>query len=234
MRSTKRLLALAVTGACLLASSIAEAGSVYQFAFGQTTYQVDPGSQVLVDVYLQEQVSGGSASVLASDGLIGVGVRVSFDVSPLPSDPARILHVSDVTSNDAPGGFVGYQGAAVAPGSFADLSESIGILDSPVTATDLGGGLYRILIGTFRFTAGSIADQTTLIQATDIPGLSDTVTGGGADLDSLISAGTASIEVRAGAVPEPSSWVAMALGVIGAGGYGLARRHRPPYRRQLS
>ena len=56
-------------------ASVAEAGSVYQFAFDQLTYEVDPGTQVLVNVFLQEQVSAGTSSVLATDGLIGAGVR---------------------------------------------------------------------------------------------------------------------------------------------------------------
>ena len=83
----------------------ARAGSAYQFAFDQSTYQVDPGGQVLVNVYLQEQVSGGTSSVLATDGLIGAGMRVSFDLAPLPSDPAKVLGVGDVIPNDGPGGF---------------------------------------------------------------------------------------------------------------------------------
>ena len=76
--------------AWLFVPSLARAGSTYQLVFDQSTYQVDPGGQVSVSVYLQEQVSGGTSSVLATDGLISAGLRVSFDLAPLPSDPAKI------------------------------------------------------------------------------------------------------------------------------------------------
>ena len=94
--------AIAATLAFLFVPSLAHADSAYQLVFDQGAYQVDPGAQLSVNVYLQEQVSGGSASVLATDGLISAGLRVSFDLSPLPSDPAKILSDSDVTPNDGP------------------------------------------------------------------------------------------------------------------------------------
>jgi hypothetical protein len=64
--------------ACALSPAWAQAGSVYSYVFDQTMYEVDPGAQVLVNVFLQEQITGGSASVLATEGLIGAGARVSF------------------------------------------------------------------------------------------------------------------------------------------------------------
>jgi hypothetical protein len=98
----------------------------------------------------------------------------------------------------------------------------------PVYATDLGGGLFQILIGTVRFTAGQIAGQTTWIQAGDIPVWSNLITGGGAALDPLVTAGRASIEVRSAdadpAVPEPSGLIGLTIGILGAGGYAVARR----------
>ncbi len=224
MNSVKRIFALIVVGAGVSSASVAEAGSVYQFAFDQLTYEVDPGTQVLVNVFLQEQVSAGTSSVLATDGLIGAGVRVSFDLSPLPSDPAKVLGVSGVLPNDGSGGFTGgLYHLGVASGSYAELSETVGLSSPPIMGTDLGGGLFEILIGTFRFTAGSIAGQTTLIQAGDIPGFSEIVTNTGEVLDALIAPGTASIHVRGEAVPEPSSWIVLALGLIGVGGYGLTQ-----------
>lgn len=227
MRNLTRILLAAVVAPCLLAPSMAEAGSVYQFAFDQSTYQADPGGQVQVNVYLQERVSDGTASVLATEGLIGAGVRVAFDLSPLPSDPARIGKLGDISLNDGPGAFSGgFQSTGLAAGSYAQLTETVDLFSPAVTATDLGGGLYQILLGTFRFTTGSIAGQTTLIEALDIPGSSDVITGSGSTLDPLIAPGRAGIWVEVGtsAVPEPSSLLGLTIGMICAGGYAVARR----------
>ncbi len=75
----------------------------------------------------------------------------------------------------------------MAPRSYAQLTETTDVLGGPVYATDQGDGLFRILIGTFRFTAGLIAGQTTSLEAGDIPGSSDLITGGAAALDSLVT-----------------------------------------------
>ena len=224
------LRAAAVVLACVLMLSPARAGSAYQLVFNQSTYQVDAGGDASVGVYLQEQVSGGSASVLATDGLIGAGVRISFDVAPLPGDPAKVLSVADVTSNDGPGGFSGgFQSVALMPGSYVHLTETVNLAAPAVIADDLGGGLYQIFIGSFRFTAGLIAGETTTIRAGDIPGASqDWITGTGDVLDPMISAGTSTITVRGAAVPEPSSLIGLTIGLLGVGGYAIARRRRQP------
>ena len=58
----------------------------------------------------------------------------------------------------------------------------------------------------------------TTIQAGDIPGtFQDWITGVGDELDPLISAGTARIEVRGAAVPEPSGLIGLTVGLLGAG-----------------
>jgi hypothetical protein len=197
-----------------------EAASVYEFAFGQSVYQADPGAEVLVDVYLRESVSDGTASVLATDGLIGAGLRLSFGLSPLPSNPATLSSESDVMPNDGAGGFDGaFQSIDLVSGSHVDLTETTDLLSPAVLAEDLGGGVFQILLGTFRFVAGSIGGQTTLLRAEDIAApFSDTITGGGEELDVLIASGTASIRVSSvSAVPEPSSWVGLMLGLSGLG-----------------
>ena len=207
-------------------SSHAVAGSIYQLAFDQSNYQVNSGGQVLVSAYLQEQVTGGGSSVLATDGLIGAGLRLSFNVPPVPSDPAMITSLSGVTPNDGPGGFSGgFQSLILTPGSNVDLTETVGITDPAVLGSSLGGGLYQILIGSFLFTAGVIPGEVTTIQASDIPGATqDWITGTGAVLDPNIVAGTATITVRSGAVPEPSALILLTIGLIGAGGYEATRR----------
>jgi len=217
----------AIVAACVLGSATVQAESVYQFAFDQATYQVNPGAQVLVNVYLQEQVTGGSTSVLATEGLVGAGVHVAFDLPPLPSDPARITGVKDILLNDGPGAFAGgFQSIMLSPRSYAQFIERVDTLGDPVHATDLGGGLFRILVGALRFTAGQIAGETTWIVAGDISDSHELITGGGASLDTLVAPGRSGIEVRSavGAVPEPSGLIGLTIGMFGAGGYAVARR----------
>ena len=112
-------------------------------------------------------------------------------------------------------------------GSNVELTETTELFEPAVLATDMGGGSFRILIGTFRFTAGLIGGETTTIRAADIPDFSDDwITGADGQLDDVISAGRATITVNTSAVPEPSSAIAMVIGLLGAGGFGLAGQRR--------
>jgi hypothetical protein len=228
MMSVVRTLSCMLALACVLLPSSAEAGSIYAYAFDQTAYQVDAGATVEVKVFLQEQVSSGSVSVLATEGLIGAGVRVSFDLSPLPGDPAKILSASDVILNDGSGGFGGsFQSITLSAGSHADITETVDLFSPAVLATSVGGNLYQILLGTFRFTAGAIDGQTTLIQAGDIPGASDTVTDSGLAIDGqIVSSAISRIQVNSASVPEPSSVVALAIGMLGLGCHGIVLRFK--------
>jgi hypothetical protein len=114
----------------------------------------------------------------------------------------------------------------LSPGSYAQLIEMVDTLSDPVRATDLGGGLFRILVGAFRFTAGQIAGETTWIVAGDISDSYALITGEGAYLDTLVAPGRAGIEVRSAieAVPEPSGLIGLTIGILGTGGYAVARR----------
>jgi hypothetical protein len=228
MNSVIRTLVCMLALAYALSPAWAEAGSTYAFAFDQAAYQVGAGATVEVNVFLQEQVSDGSVSVLATEGLIGAGVRLSFDLSPLPSDPAQILSVSDVILNDGSSGFGGsFQSITLSAGSHADITETVDLFNPAVLATSVGGDLYQILLGTFRFTAGAIDGQTTLIQAGDIPGASDTVTDSGLVIDGqIVSSAISRIQVGPASVPEPSSVIALAIGMIGLGCRGIVLRFK--------
>jgi hypothetical protein len=212
--------------ACALSPAWAQAGSSYSYVFDQPTYQVDPGSQVLVKVFLQEHITDGSLSVLATEGLVGAGVRVSFDLSPLPGDPAKVLSAGDVIPNDGSGAFDGgFQSIALVPGSYADLTESVDLFSPAVLGTQAGADLYQVLLGTFRFTAGAIVGQTTLIQASDIPGTLDTVTTSDSIIDGqILSSAVAQFQVGTAAVPEPSSVITLTLGMIALGCFGTTQR----------
>src|SRR4051794_20957550 len=78
--------------------SPAKAGFLY--VFDQSNYSVGQGGKVDVKVFLQETTTGGT-SLLNQEGLFAAGVRVRFDVSPLPGSPSKVLSLLDVHPNPA-------------------------------------------------------------------------------------------------------------------------------------
>jgi hypothetical protein len=207
-------LALGVFGLVLTAPC--QADPIYSYVFGQRNYTIAPGGTVAVQVFLQEDDGAGGSAFLQSVGLIGAGVRVNFD-DPAPSQRAQVASLSDIHPNpefliDMTSNFV----PLFTPGVSAGLTENVGLGD-PVTASG-SGPIYRILIGDFVFTAGSIPGEVTHLTAMRTG--SDSGDNVGADfpatvLDDLIQDSSATITVQSStAVPVPASGV---LGAMGAG-----------------
>ena len=201
-----------VLAALMFGVDYARADVIYSFVADQAAYDVNPGGTVSVDVYLQETLTGGSASQLvAQHGLF------SFDVAIWPgslvSDPAAVISAAadsrfDDTRNDITTDHVR-----------AGLDVNIHILDSEgVTAEQVDAVTYRVLLATFTIQGGSVPDEVTAFSLTDYENPSSS----GPDnntfywddisasnpLDSVIGAGSFDVTV----VPEPATMALLAMG----------------------
>jgi hypothetical protein len=217
----RRWSSLFIALACLAWATVPlPAASMYEFTFDQSVYEVQAGQSVTVSVYLYETVTSGTTSVLATEGLITAGVRLSYGSSP--TDPATISGMTaapNFTNEKDLDSATFLTAAEVAAGGTGAANPIGGLQLSTFTpdygtvVAGTGGKEYQILLGTVTFTAGDVVGETTTIKASDLftnASLADTTTDWGTVLDSFsIWTGTADIVV----VPEPASWV----GLLGMG-----------------
>jgi hypothetical protein len=206
---------VAVVAVCAW-SSVAPADSPdfnsYQYVFGQDAYTVMPGGTVDIPIYFQETVGLQDTSVLCPGGvgLVGAGVKVLFSDLPQPTQPARVLNVSDIVPNaafDVPTPLLQFASAKLALGTLVGPS---------VHGDEFSEGVYRVLLGTFRFTAGEMPGETTPIRATDFDtGLSMFVTG---DIETLDASPMPDARATISVVPEPGTLallvVAVSVGLV--------------------
>jgi hypothetical protein len=210
-----------VSAASLALTGVVHAAPVYKYVFGGDVYRVIPGGTVNVPVFLQETVATGDVSVLAPGGvgLFGAGVKVVFGDPPQPSDPARVCSASDILASSA--------FDVVTPAvELTNAKLELFSFDNPaVHGQEYSLGVYRLELGIFRFTAGSVADQSTPIRATDYDSLfDDVITSDGRPLDSSpISDGSAMIIT----VPEAGTLAMLAVAVATTAVIGIARRRSP-------
>jgi hypothetical protein len=171
----------------------------YDYVFGGADYQAPVGGTIEVPVFLQETVQSGDTAVLGpgGPGLWGAGVTVVYGDPPQPSDPARVLSTSDILPSAA----FDQQTPSVA---MNQAKLALFCLTNPaVYGVEYSPGVYRLELGKFRFTAGTIPGESTPLRAIDYdPTLDDVVTSDQRALDgSPIHEGTAVITT----VPEPAA-----------------------------
>jgi hypothetical protein len=142
----------------------AQASISYQYVTDQATYNATPGQTVTVNLYLQEVLTGGSTSLINSDGgLYGAGVGIQFS----KSTTSRSSVPTDIQTNLSPigpGGGFGTGGGILNQTDLsmsnhnAALVEAVGATASQGPTVDANG---RILLGTATIVAGSLNTTST-------------------------------------------------------------------------
>lgn len=205
----------------LMTAIILAAGTVradYGYVFDHANYSVALGATVDVLVYLQET----GTSIFRDKGLIGAGVQVRFDDPPQPISPAEVLYVTDVSNvSDFE---VEWSKSAVPNLAYADLA--LGTFGY-VYGTEAGSDVYRVLLGKFTFTAGTVLGEMTHIRATDFStSTADTIyyddESNPVALDGAIYDGTATITT----VPEPSAILLLVIAGLSLPGYFWRKRSK--------
>lgn len=189
--------------ACLLSVFASRAHGDLIYAFDQSNYQVAVNGTIDVQVFLQQFGSiAGDPADLSTDGLTSGSVQLFFNDTP-PSDPAEVLMTSDILPNPALDDTLLGAEFDLNPGVSAAFVDGVDF--TPLLGTN-------ILLGTFTFTAGSVAGEVTNLRTSDWRAFDDTVAGNFAALDGVIGNTTATITTfSSAAVPEPSSFVPLLL-----------------------
>lgn len=236
----RRSIGLVVLVASLSAGP-ALAASMYEFGFDSSTYEVAPGQNLTVSVYLYETITAGDTSVLATAKIMSTGVRISYDSTSTATDPVTLASVANpiqggpaftdesgdfgdwVTTYSTPSEFTSVGTGAANPIAGLELSSWTEVPGVEVAGS--GGRKYSILLGTVTLTAGDILEETTTLKASDLfTNRDDTYTYSPLNVldDVPIWSSTAQITV----VPEPSAWIGLSSMALMAGIFWKIRSRR--------
>jgi len=232
---------------CGMAMTPASHGAVvYEYVSDQPTYTTPTsGSFVNVLVYLKETLTGGSQSLITSDGgLFGGAMTLARSTTGLPNGPSSFVTDStgftpDTTDFGGPTEFTAadsHQGSPTPTG----IAFSVAVAPTKTTGVALGntgGGVSQsivneIYLGTVKILAGSTQGTTNFLMRFHDPANGNTLTNNNFyDLDVTNNGGTTPVYTGASQKtnsfsiivgPEPAS---MSL-VFGAGVVLFARRRR--------
>jgi hypothetical protein len=245
--------------ACVAGIANANPGTAtyaYVTDFGTSAYFANFNQTVTVNVYLQETLTGGAASVINGDGgLYNAAVKLA---TPSQSPPFVANATSAVTNNTQFNPNIGTAGVSGAgqtnKGYIYNLTDTqtTGAFASGPTVSTNGGNLNYYYIGTFTFTTG-VTNGTTTYNITPFSKTgSNTTTWGnsnsgfGYDLD--LASGTATnltpggtqayagttnsapwvFTITVAAVPEPTSMLLCGMAVCGMGFGAWRKRNAKP------
>jgi hypothetical protein len=164
MRKPQLLTILALATICALP---VRADITYQYITDQSTYNAaTAGQSVTVQLLLQETLTGGSTSLLASEnGLFGAGVYVTRSGS-VPASPTTIAGPIAFNLSAVPAGFAtgGNNSAVPATTTNAGVLESVSnaTAGGPTgpTGTQVNASTRDVLLGTMTLTAGAAGTTT--------------------------------------------------------------------------
>jgi PEP-CTERM motif len=198
------LIPAAIAALALLASP-ARAG--YTLEFDRSNYVATSGQAVAVSVYLVENDGNGT---LASLGLIGAGVTVSFNVPGMVSDPAQATSILANPSVDPSNDLLSTSITPATATSTGSATLEWFLFSSPTIYPT--GAQPEILIGTFNFTEGMMPGGVTNLSVNlASPSGSQFYLGDGTNIDAQIGGSTATITPST--VPEPSSLILVGIGL---------------------
>ncbi len=194
------------------ASMTTRADLVYSLAADQSSYDVNVGDTVAVNVYLVETATGGSTSLLGDTdaGLITAEIRLAFGAT----DPAQVHGEGDISSNGSFDGSSLVKG--VGPG-IATLQQDVDFGSPPVPGFARGPDVFAAWLGTFTFTADAVGTTHVAIEGFNANATNFTATNANFEIFELtVQPGSFSIHSESGtAVPEPSTWILAATAALG-------------------
>lgn len=197
---------------CLAGS--ARCDVIYNIRFDQASLTMNSGDTATFNIYFDETITGLSTHRLDLSGGTNGLIDGSFQ--------AVISGTGTTTSTGATGNTDFDNLPPITPGTITTVTQSI-LLNNPVFAADLGGGTYRVQLGTITVTAGSPGDANVLtLESHPVNSITiDDGLGGATFLVNSANPIFGAVNLNVSAVPEPSLGL---LGLVAAGGATWWRR----------